>query len=179
MQTVPIADNEQGVWVKEGNIIPILNFQKGTESLLQAWMDPIEILIYPYRGGTSITYDTAAGQMYFDDGETFDYQDGAYTWLRFIWSGNLSVTKIVPDDVSYAKASGKYINRATIYKMSSCPLYARNLWAQQRTVGNPEVTIPSICNEEEQSVTLYDFFIPIDQGLAYDTPTALFDLVRV
>jgi len=34
MQTVPIAQNEQGVWIKEGSIIPLLNFEQGRMSLL-------------------------------------------------------------------------------------------------------------------------------------------------
>lgn len=30
----PVADNEQGVWIKEGAIIPLLNFEKNRTSIL-------------------------------------------------------------------------------------------------------------------------------------------------
>jgi alpha-glucosidase (family GH31 glycosyl hydrolase) len=68
-------------------------------SLLEAWDDPINLLIYPYVGGGSILFDTASGEMYLDDGESNNYQNGEYTWLRFDWSGALVVTKTVPDNV--------------------------------------------------------------------------------
>jgi hypothetical protein len=44
---VPIAQNEQGVWIKEGSIIPLLNFEQGRMSLLEAINDPVNLLIYP------------------------------------------------------------------------------------------------------------------------------------
>jgi alpha-glucosidase (family GH31 glycosyl hydrolase) len=79
MQTVPIADNEQGVFIREGAIIPLLNYKQGRMSLLEAWEDPIELLIYPYVGGGSILFDTAAGELYLDDGESNDYLNGAFS----------------------------------------------------------------------------------------------------
>lgn len=178
MQTFPIADNEQGVFVREGAIIPTLNFEKDRMSLLSAWQDPLNILIYPYVGGGSILYDTAEGDMYFDDGETNEYENGVYTWLKFNWSGALTVTKIVPDNINYTKASGKYINRAQIMNVSFCPVRVRNTYISEMP-GQPETVINHICNTEENTVTLDNFFIPLDSGLVYDTPMTLFEFVMV
>lgn len=47
MQTAPIADNEEGVWIREGSIIPLLNFKQGRMSLLEAINDPVNLLVYP------------------------------------------------------------------------------------------------------------------------------------
>jgi alpha-glucosidase (family GH31 glycosyl hydrolase) len=44
---IPIADNEQGVFIREGSIIPLLNFERHRMSLLQAIDDPVNLLIYP------------------------------------------------------------------------------------------------------------------------------------
>lgn len=44
---VPVADNEQGIFIREGSIIPLLNFEDGRMSLLEAIDDPINLLVYP------------------------------------------------------------------------------------------------------------------------------------
>lgn len=105
---VPIPSNEQGVWVKEGSIIPLLNFEQGRMSLMEAINDPINLMIYP-----NLTSNAAKGDLYLDDGETNNYLNGEYTQVQFNWDGAaLIVTKTVPDNISYAKASGKFINKA-------------------------------------------------------------------
>lgn len=178
MQTVPIADNEQGVFIREGAIIPILNFERGRMSLLDAWNDPVNLLIYPYVGGGSILFDTAAGEMYFDDGESNNYLKNEYTWLKFNWSGGLTVTKTVPDNVGYAKASGKFINKAQIFHVRICPIAVRNTYVSNMQ-GQSVTNIDHICNLEEGSVTLHNFYIPLDSGLVYNTPVTLFEFVMV
>ena len=134
-------------------------------------------MIYPYQGGGSILYDTAEGEMYFDDGETNDFENGVYTWVKFNWSGALTITKTV-DNASFAKASGKYINKAMIFNVSVCPVKVVNSYISNMP-GQSEVIIPHICNPEESSVTVHNFYIPLDSGLQYDTPVTLFEFVSV
>ena len=164
MQTFPIADNEQGVFVREGAIIPTLNFEQGRMSLLSAWGDPINLLIYPYQGGGSILYDTAVGEMYYDDGESNNFENGEYTWVKFNWSGGLVITKTAPDSAVYPKASGKYINKVQVFNQGICPIRVRNAYISDLP-GQAETTIEHICNHEEKSVTLHNFWIPLDSGL--------------
>lgn len=81
MQSIPIADNEQGVWVREGTIVPLLNFEQGRQSLLEAWNDPVNLMIYP-----NIATESASGPLYLDDGETNNYLQNARTEVEFNWS---------------------------------------------------------------------------------------------
>ena len=91
-------------------------------SLLEAWDDPIHLLIYPYVGGGSILFDTASGDMYLDDGESNNYLNNEYSWVYFSWSGALTVTRMAPNNALYAKASGKFINKATVYNVGFPPV---------------------------------------------------------
>ena len=147
-------------------------------SLLSAWGDPLNILIYPYQGGGSILYDTAEGEMYYDDGESNNFENGEYTWVKFNWSGALTITKTVPDTASYPKASGKYINKVQIFNQGICPIRVRNAYISNMP-GQADTHIEHICNAEERSVTLHNFWIPLDSGLQYDTPVTLIEFVMV
>lgn len=105
--TVPVADNEQAIFIREGSIIPLLNFESGRMSLLEAIDDPINLLVYPH-----VASQDAAGDLYLDDGESNAYLTKERTEVKFDWNGaQLSVTKTLTDDNMYAKASGKYINK--------------------------------------------------------------------
>jgi alpha-glucosidase (family GH31 glycosyl hydrolase) len=161
MQTIPIADNEQGVFIREGAIIPLLNYEPGRMSLLEAWDDPIHLLIYPYVGGGSIYFDTASGDMYLDDGESNNYLNKEYSWVYFSWSGALTATRIAPNNASYAKASGKFINKATVYNVRTPPTKVKNTYVSNMA-GQNETFMDFIYNEEASTVTVHNFFIPID-----------------
>lgn len=65
--TIPVADNEQGVFVREGSIIPLLNYERNRMSLLEAINDPVTLLIYQDSS------HTATGDLYLDDGQTNNY----------------------------------------------------------------------------------------------------------
>jgi alpha-glucosidase (family GH31 glycosyl hydrolase) len=106
--TVPIADTEEAVFIREGSIIPLLNFELGRMSLLEAIDDPINLLVYPH-----VVDQLATGDLYLDEGENNQYLQKERTEVRFDWNGaSLSVTKTLTDDNMYAKASGKFINKA-------------------------------------------------------------------
>ena len=76
-----LSDEQQGIWVKGGSIIPIL--QHSTEmSLLQAIDNPITLDIYLDK-----TNGDASGYIYMDDGQTFNYRDQCEkTLVNFIYS---------------------------------------------------------------------------------------------
>jgi hypothetical protein len=168
---IPIADNEQGVFIREGSIIPLLNFERHRMSLLQAIDDPVNLLIYP-----DLSTDTASGDLYLDDGETNNYLQHERTQVQFGWDGNkATVMKTLTDDNTYAKASGKFINKAQIFNMDTVPLRVRNSYISDMS-GQNEVNIPFIYNEEEQSLTLHNFFIPVDSALSYMQPIDLFEV---
>jgi YD repeat-containing protein len=89
-----VASNEQGVWVKEGTIIPLLNFERGRMSLLEAINDPVNLLVYP-----DVNLNTASGTLYLDDGMTNAYLSNERTQVQYDWDGaKLTVTKTLTDD---------------------------------------------------------------------------------
>ena len=120
--TVPAADTEETVFIREGSIIPLLNFEMGRMSLLEAIDDPINLLVYPH-----VVDQDATGDLYLDEGENNSYLQKERTEVRFDWNGaSLSVTKTLTDDNMYAKASGKYINKAQIFGIATTPVSVRN-----------------------------------------------------
>jgi len=73
-----IPDLEQAIFVKGGTILPLLEHD-GCMALLACITNSIELEIYPNVTGAS------SGEMYIDDGETFDFKkdDQASTLLKF------------------------------------------------------------------------------------------------
>ena len=59
--------------------------------------------------------------------------------------------------------------------MSTEPLRVRNSYISNMP-GQNEVNIEFIYNEEEQSLTLHNFFIPVDSALSYMQPVTLFEI---
>jgi len=66
-----IGDDEFGTFVKAGQVLPILNYELGRMSILQAIDDPIRLEVYPDAS------NTASGNLYLDDGMTNQYLTGA------------------------------------------------------------------------------------------------------
>jgi hypothetical protein len=99
-----------------GSILPILNFDLGRMSILEAIYDPLRLEIFPETETM-----TASGTLYLDDGETNAYVDyNANTMVRFDWDGSaLSLTKMT--DNIYAQASNKMINEIVIMGVASQP----------------------------------------------------------
>jgi len=70
-QYILIGDDEFGTFVRAGQILPILNYELGRTSILQAIDDPIRIEVYPDAA------NTALGNLYLDDGMSNQYLSGA------------------------------------------------------------------------------------------------------
>ena len=166
--TVPVADNEQGVWIREGSIIPLLNFERNRTSLLDAIDDPVNLLIYP-----NLTSLEATGDLYLDDGETNKYLTNkeaievSFNWTTVVnATSTLTITKTLTDDYQYPRASGKFINKAQIFAQAMPPVKVVNSFTSN-LLNQDEVEIQFIYNEEEQTITLHDFLIPVDLFLTY------------
>ena len=115
-QELFLGDEQQGVFVKGGSILPILNFDLDRMSILEAIYDPIRLEIFPETNS-----GTAQGTLYLDDGMTNAYKDyNAHTSVQFMWDGaNLSVNKLTSN--VYAEASNKMINEVVIVGVLSQP----------------------------------------------------------
>ena len=63
-----LPDNQQGIWVRGGSVLPILQHPDDM-SLLAAIDNAIKLDIY------LDDYDQAKGYVYMDDGQTFNFRD--------------------------------------------------------------------------------------------------------
>ena len=70
-QYILIGDDEFGTFVKAGKVLPILNYELGRMSILQAIDDPIRLEVYPDAA------NIASGYLYLDDGMSNQYLTGA------------------------------------------------------------------------------------------------------
>lgn len=177
--TIPIADNEEGVFVREGTIIPLLNFERGRMSLLEAIDDPITLLVY------QDTAHKAIGDLYLDDGQTFNYMSNERTQVQFSYKKNtlsnsytLSVTKTLTDDNMYAKASGKFLNKMQIFNFLTIPDHVVNRYQSDMDTQNT-IWIDWIYNEEEKALTILNFLIPVDSALEYGVAVPLIQINMV
>lgn len=171
-QTIPVGDIEQGVFIREGSVIPLLNYQLGRMSLLEAINDPINLLVYP-----DMTTRQAVGDLYLDDGQTNNYQQNVRTQVQFQWNNNtMSIVKTIDDSNHYNLASGKFINKAQIFNVVEKPVAVINrYWSDMQNQSTVYMTM--FHNAEEQSLTLTEFLIPVDQILVYGQPVTLFEII--
>jgi alpha-D-xyloside xylohydrolase len=78
------------VFVKSGSIVPFgPQVQYSTE---KPW-DSLEVRIYPGADATFTLYE--------DDGESYDYEQGAYATIRFSWDESSRQLTISPREGSY------------------------------------------------------------------------------
>jgi hypothetical protein len=87
------------------------------------------------------------------------------------------VTNIALHGNMYAKSTGKYINKATVFNVRTPPTKVLNAWASNMP-GQTASYIPFIYNEEESTVTIHDFYIPVDTGLEFGATVALFEFIH-
>ena len=176
--TIPIADNEQGVFVKEGSIIPLLNYERNRMSLLEAIDDPVTLLIYQDSS------HKATGDLYLDDGQTNNYKLNERTQVQFSWKKNLlnnsytlSVTKTLSDDNMYAKASGKFLNKVQLFNMDAPPDHVVNRYQTDMTTQSL-LWMDWVYNDSEKSLTILDFLIPVDSALEYGVAVPLIQVYQ-
>ena len=81
-QTVTLPDLEQAVFIRGGSILPILLHEECL-ALLKCYKNPIRLEMYLDEA------QEAAGQLYIDDGLSYEYQDGAYAKIQFDYQDSL------------------------------------------------------------------------------------------
>lgn len=171
-QYIVIGDDEFGTFVKAGTVLPILNYELGRMSILQAIDDPIRLEIYPASDST------ASGYLYLDDGLTNQYISGAQTYVQYTFNGTvLNVTKALQSG-NYFKASNKMIDEIVILNVTACPTAVYNTWVNntpepaQGIVSALFVYLPSTLE-----LHVIDLNIPVDDGLTFGESQSLIQIV--
>lgn len=106
MKTIPAPLDAIPMLMQGGHIIPRRDRPRRSSGLMR-W-DPFSLVIVLDRKGS------AEGTLYLDDGETFDYEMGAYIHRRFIMDGETKVLR--SEDLSVPRAgTAKMMKQATAY----------------------------------------------------------------
>ena len=113
-----LPDNEQGIWLRGGAILPILQ-HTDEMSLLHALGNDISLEVYPAQDGT------AGGQLYMDDGQTFAHEkECEKVYVFFGFEDNMLYTqRDINDDCRYVDAEKQKISKVTIYDVIQRPEY--------------------------------------------------------
>jgi alpha-glucosidase len=81
------------VYVRGGSILPVAPL---TQSTSEVPIGPLTLRIYPLASGLNTPGDTCAGEVYTDDGHSFDFRNGSFARIRFTCAttadGGMSVT---------------------------------------------------------------------------------------
>ncbi|KAJ2700643.1 glucosidase II [Coemansia sp. IMI 203386] len=89
-------------FARGGSIIPTRERQRSSSALMKR--DPFTIYVYVSRAGT------ASGKLYVDDGETYDYKDGAFIERELTFAGAKLTSRASPltkDTLAY----NEYLNK--------------------------------------------------------------------
>lgn len=149
VQSVDLPDSEQGIWVRGGSILPIL--QHTTEmSLLHALGNDISLEVYPDAN------QFATGKLYMDDGQTFAHQkDCEKTLVNFgFFDQVLYIQRQMEDDCRFDGAEQQRISKVTIYDVSVEPESIK-----LKTSGDK---VAFTWNDAEKSVTIDDLDFTVD-----------------
>jgi alpha 1,3-glucosidase len=178
-QIIHVADEQQGVFIRGGSILPKLNFQENRMSLLSAIEDPILLEIYPKHGADHTKEKPlAAGTLYLDDGESHAHLNHERTQVNFLWNGkNLSALKTLHDKNLYVPAATKVIDEVTIYGIPRSPSVVLNKYAM-RAEGQGKVHADFVYIESSQEVHVYNLRIPVDQDLFYGREQDLLEFLQ-
>jgi alpha-glucosidase len=80
------------VYVRGGSILPVAPL---TQSTSEVPVGPLTLRVYPLAPGLNTPGETCAGEVYTDDGHTFDFRNGAFARIHFTCSmtadGSMSV----------------------------------------------------------------------------------------
>lgn len=143
-QALQVPDSEQGIFVKGGAIIPILQ-HTDEMSLLHALGNDITLEIYPDQSGE------AQGHLYMDDGATFAYQSSGCekTYVKFSFTDNVLIHAIdISNKCWYSGAEKTAISVIAIYDVLSEPVDVL-----LKTTGE---SLDFKYSQEEKSLTVVD-----------------------
>lgn len=106
-----LENNEYGVYVKGGSILPI-KLHNGAQSILRTLLMPIRLEIY-----LSANRTTAQGELYLDDGESFNYKyKKEKALIKYVYNNNtLSCESLYDASYVYEPSYSLKITEVNIY----------------------------------------------------------------
>ncbi|KAL9099391.1 MAG: hypothetical protein Q9163_005102 [Psora crenata] len=119
------------VLMQEGHIIPRKDRPRRSSGLMK-W-DPYTLVVVLDKDGK------ASGSLYIDDGETFDYQSGAFIHRRFEFSSGQLSSSEVPNPQASTKVARQYLKSMGGVRVEKITVVnAPNTWAAMGKVGITE-----------------------------------------
>jgi mannosyl-oligosaccharide alpha-1,3-glucosidase len=99
--TLPAPLHEIPILMRAGNIIPRKDRPRRSSGLMR--FDPYTLVIALSAEGT------AEGELYIDDGESYDYQDGAYIHRKFTFASNTLTSEDLASKAVKEKKRKEYL----------------------------------------------------------------------
>ena len=114
-KTTTLPDLEQAVFVRGGSVLPIL-LHEDCMALLPCIRNPVRLEVYLDEN------DEASGELYLDDGETYEFQNNpdGHARIQFSYSGNTLSSSNV-DGTNYSYGEDQLVTQAVIYGFKSSP----------------------------------------------------------
>lgn len=94
--SVPVTSDNVPVYIRGGHVVPYRN--RIRRSAILTLNDPYTLLVALDANGT------AFGHLYVDDGDSFDYRNGKYCHLRFVYLNNQLMSQFVDKGRCESKA---------------------------------------------------------------------------
>ncbi|KAI9505397.1 glycosyl hydrolases family 31-domain-containing protein [Coemansia spiralis] len=111
------------VYVRGGSIIPTRERQRRSSAFMK--QDPFTLYVYVSRN------DTASGKLYIDDGESYDYEKGAFIEREFVYAEDKLISRSSPFTMESAehkafldKMNNVCIERVVMIGLTSQPTVA-------------------------------------------------------
>ena len=101
--TIPAPLEKIPLLMKSGHIIPRKDRPRRSSGLMK-W-DPYTLVIVLDKN------DKAQGEVYIDDGESFDYKSGAYIHRRFEFSAGALTSSSLPNSLAGSKVAKEYFKK--------------------------------------------------------------------
>ena len=114
-QESTLTDLEQAVFVRGGSVLPIL-LHEDCMALLPCIRNPVRLEVYLDEN------DEASGDLYLDDGETYEFQNNpdGHARIQFGYSGNMLTSSNI-DGTNYVYGEDQLVTQVVIYGFKSSP----------------------------------------------------------
>ena len=93
---------------------------------------------------------TATGDLYVDDGKTYDFQKELYVWRRFRFAEKQLINEIHP----HASKGAKFDTAATVERIIVLGLAAHPGVVRAQVTGKPAVTLESMFNAATKELVI-------------------------
>jgi len=140
-QSIPTPLSKMPSFFRAGQVVPRRDRPRRNTALMAN--DPYTLVVTLNKAGT------AAGELYVDDGKTFDYQSGQFIHREFSFSGGKLQNRVHPSSKAGVFQTGAVVERIIVLGLASGPKVAR-----AQSGDSPAVTLESSYNAAKKELVI-------------------------